>query len=120
MLECLFGFWNKKPAAPQARITPPRPMSARYPLPPPRRASPSAHVTHLVIPLNTAELDALDAIVNRANARDEIDVCTTHGKMTVERLVKLLVEDAIAIERQPGHWEANMMKNTLQAHGYFV
>ena len=119
MLECFFSLWKKKPGAPQVRHTPPRPMPARYPLPP-RRASPLAHITHLVIPLNSAELDALDAIVARANARDEIDVCTTHGKMTIERLVKLLVEDAIAIERQPGHWEAGMMKNTLQAHGYFV
>lgn len=42
----------------------------------------------------------------------------THGPLTVEKLVMMLLEDVAAIGRWPTPWEASCMAEVLKAHGY--
>ena len=43
---------------------------------------------------------------------------TTHGEMTVEKLLAMLAEDAALVIRRPGCWEAENMATVLSSHGY--
>ena len=45
---------------------------------------------------------------------------TTHGRLTVEGLAAMLLEDAGLIVSRPGCWEAANMAGVLESHGYAV
>lgn len=61
----------------------------------------------------------LTKLVNACNeAHDAHDGCTSHGKLTVESLVAMLVEDAAMVMTRPGSWEGANMAQVLMSHGY--
>ncbi len=43
---------------------------------------------------------------------------TTHGPLTVERLLAMLAEDAGLVVSRPGSWEGANMASVLSSHGY--
>lgn len=44
---------------------------------------------------------------------------TTHGELTVRKLLEMLAEDAAMVVTRPGAWEADGIASTIQKHGYF-
>ncbi|OAN50521.1 hypothetical protein A6A04_18180 [Paramagnetospirillum marisnigri] len=46
--------------------------------------------------------------------------CTSHGPLTVDGLVAMLVEDAAMVVSRPGSWEGANMAQVFASHGYQV
>ena len=46
------------------------------------------------------------------------DENNSHGVLTIASLVTLLLEDVMWMQRRPGCWEAETMRNLLASHGY--
>jgi hypothetical protein len=44
----------------------------------------------------------------------------THGPLTVETLIEMLLDDVIMTTTRPGCWEASNMAQVLISHGYKV
>ncbi len=53
-------------------------------------------------------------------SHDARDGFTTHGKLSPERLLAMLVEDAAMVITRPGSWEGSNMAQVLMSHGYDV
>ncbi len=53
-------------------------------------------------------------------SHDARDGFTTHGKLSLERLLAMLVEDAALVMTRPGSWEGANMAQVLMSHGYDV
>jgi hypothetical protein len=66
------------------------------------------------VPQEDAELLAL--FLEHCNP-EMIQHCT-HGPLSVERLIVLLLEDVALAVRRPGSWEGAHMSELLAAHGY--
>lgn len=63
----------------------------------------------------------LARLVNACNeAHDARDGFTSHGKLTLERLLAMLLEDAAMVMTRPGSWEGSNMAQVLMSHGYDV
>jgi hypothetical protein len=58
----------------------------------------------------------LNAFLQRAALYD--DQPTSHGKLTVESLAEMLMEDVALAIRRPGSWEGANMSRVLESHGY--
>lgn len=54
------------------------------------------------------------------DAHDARDGFTTHGKLSPERLLAMLAEDAAMVMTRPGSWEGANMAQVLMSHGYDV
>lgn len=75
----------------------------------------------------TAKIPAeIEGLVLRAiataNARraSTVPAAGTHGALTMETLIFLLLEDVAYTQSRPGSWEGAGMNNVLFAHGYDV
>jgi hypothetical protein len=44
----------------------------------------------------------------------------THGKLTIESLAEMLLEDVVLAVRRPGSWEGHNMIQVLTSHGYEI
>jgi len=64
----------------------------------------------------TANLAELVKLCTEVDA--ERDGATTHGPLTVERLLVMLAEDAGMVISRPGSWEGLNMATVLSSHGY--
>lgn len=53
-------------------------------------------------------------------SHDARDGFTTHGKLSLERLLAMLVEDAALVMTRPGSWAGANMAQVLMSHGYDV
>ena len=60
----------------------------------------------------------LQRLVEHCNGND-FDA-TTHGRLTLESLISMLVEDLSLVQSRPGCWEADNMENVLSSHGYEI
>ena len=74
----------------------------------------------IIIEVSDADAKELKDLVARMNQQSDIERGTTHGKMTIKKLVTMLAEDAALAERRPGSWEGANMCTVLQSHGYQV
>lgn len=45
---------------------------------------------------------------------------TSHGALTISKLLAMLAEDAAMVISRPGSWEGSNMAQVLQSHGYEV
>jgi len=63
-----------------------------------------------------AELAELVKVCTEIDA--EREGATTHGPLTVERLLVMLADDAGMIISRPGSWEGSNMATVLSSHGY--
>ena len=54
------------------------------------------------------------------DSHDARDGFTTHGKLSLERLLAMLAEDAAMVMTRPGSWEGANMAQVLMSHGYEV
>jgi hypothetical protein len=45
---------------------------------------------------------------------------TSHGALTVSKLLSMLAEDAGMVISRPGSWEGSNMAQVFQSHGYEV
>lgn len=45
---------------------------------------------------------------------------TSHGELTVSKLLAMLAEDAAMVISRPGSWEGSNMAQVFQSHGYEV
>lgn len=43
---------------------------------------------------------------------------STHGVLTMERLILMLLQDVALTRTRPGSWEGSRMANLLASHGY--
>jgi hypothetical protein len=43
---------------------------------------------------------------------------TTHGALTLERLILMLLQDLALTRTRPGSWEGSGMRTILASHGY--
>lgn len=55
-----------------------------------------------------------------SDSNDARDGFTTHGKLTLESLLAMLVDDAAMVMTRPGSWEGSNMAQVLMSHGYDV
>ena len=73
------------------------------------------------ITIEITEKTAAD-LAELAKLCTEIDAeregATTHGPLTVERLLTMLAEDAGLVMSRPGSWEGSNMETVLSSHGY--
>lgn len=46
--------------------------------------------------------------------------CSSHGPLTLARLVEMLLEDAALVITRPGSWEGANMTQVLESHGYLL
>ena len=61
----------------------------------------------------------LSRLAKRCTAvHEEPDGATTHGALTVERLLEMLAEDCGMVISRPGSWEGSGMAHLLASHGY--
>lgn len=68
---------------------------------------------------NTANnLNELVELCNRENSRR--DGCTSHGALSLSRLMSMLAEDAAMVITRPGSWEGANMAQVFSSHGYDV
>jgi hypothetical protein len=61
---------------------------------------------------------------------DLVDLCnaanrerggvTSHGELTVSKLMTMLAEDAAMVVSRPGSWEGSGMAEILEKHGYRI
>jgi len=72
--------------------------------------------TKITIELPVGMAADIDALVERTAHCD--DRGTSHGALTMEKLAKMLLEDAAMTVGRPGSWEASNMDRVLQGHGY--
>lgn len=77
------------------------------------------------MPRITIEISAsgaleIQSLVDRMNLQDNLELGTSHGGMTMKKLITLLAEDAALVESRPGSWEGANMAAVLQSHGYRV
>jgi hypothetical protein len=72
--------------------------------------------------LSTETEGLVHRAIATANARREgtIPPAGTHGALTMEILIVLLLEDVAWTQSRPGSWEGAGMSNVLFAHGYDV
>jgi hypothetical protein len=45
---------------------------------------------------------------------------TSHGELTVSKLLVMLAEDAAMVISRPGSWEGSNMAQVFQSHGYEI
>lgn len=45
---------------------------------------------------------------------------TSHGALTLSKLLTMLTEDAAMVISRPGSWEGSNMAQVFQSHGYEV
>lgn len=65
-------------------------------------------------------LTSLNALVVRCNESCDSGIANSHGRLTVQRLLAMLAEDAAMVVSRSGSWEGSNMANVLQSHGYDV
>ncbi|MBN3849380.1 hypothetical protein G3N58_21500 [Paraburkholderia sp. Ac-20342] len=58
----------------------------------------------------------LQVVVDSCNRVDPNE--TTHGSMTVPKLLAMLAEDAAMTNSRSGSWEGSNMQQVLGSHGY--
>lgn len=68
---------------------------------------------HLVVELSDEDLELVAHIINTSNADGN-----SHGKLTLDRVAQMLMEDVALALRRPGSWEGSNMLTVLRAHGY--
>ena len=73
-------------------------------------------VTIEITEKTAAELAELVKLCTEIDA--EREGATTHGPLTVERLLVMLADDAGMVISRPGSWEGSNMATVLSSHGY--
>ena len=69
----------------------------------------------------TIELAAWAASrVNVFIARHQSQHQNTHGRLSMETLVRMLLEDVAFAVQNPSSWDGHLMALTLSNHGYMV
>lgn len=69
----------------------------------------------------TIELPEKDAAdIEQLLAGQAGDRFTSHGRLMIETLTAMLLEDAALAHRRPGLWEGAGLIDVLQRHGYDV
>lgn len=75
----------------------------------------------ITIEVSDQDKEQLEELVKLCNRIDGIrEGATTHGPLTVPRLLAMLAEDAALVLRRPGSWEGATMHQLLTSHGYEV
>lgn len=74
----------------------------------------------ITIEISASGARAIQSLVDRMNQHDNLECGTSHGEMTMKKLITLLAEDAALVESRPGSWEGANMAAVLQSHGYRV
>jgi len=69
----------------------------------------------IVLDIPEPTLDALNTVVGRC-----ITDASTHGRLTLETLFEMLVEDVAMTVTRPGSWEAANMAQVFVSHGYEI
>ena len=72
--------------------------------------------TRITIKLPAHVAADIDALVERTAHCD--DRSSSHGPLTMEKLVRMLLEDAAMTVGRPGSWEAANMDRVFAGHGY--
>jgi len=73
----------------------------------------------VAIALNHKTYTNLLAVVESCNRADESHKgATTHGRLDVPRLLRMLAEDAAMTNSRPGSWEGANLQQVLDSHGY--
>jgi hypothetical protein len=64
------------------------------------------------------EISGDDAQLVQAFVDGTADDANTHGKLTIETLAAMLLEDVALAMRRTGSWEGHNMSEVLISHGY--
>jgi hypothetical protein len=70
----------------------------------------------LNIELSKNEVESIEQFLEQT--KDKIS--STHGPLTMETLVTMLLKDVATTMSRPGSWEGTHMISVLEAHGYLV
>lgn len=81
---------------------------------PPKKRRPRSRKVTIAVTLDAATFREIAAFV-ALNGEGETN---THGPLTLETLVAMLLEDVALATRRPGSWEGSHMGCLLGAHGY--
>ena len=74
----------------------------------------------ITIEIGASSALEIQSLVDKINQHDNLERGTSHGEMTMKKLITLLAEDAALAESRPGSWEGANMAAVLQSHGYRV
>ncbi len=74
----------------------------------------------ITIEISASSALEIQSLVDSMNQQDNLERGTSHGEMTMKKLITLLAEDAALVESRPGSWEGANMAAVLQSHGYRV
>lgn len=72
----------------------------------------------LILNVTEATLTNLVLLARLCNDSTEDFGGTSHGKLTVLRLLEMLIEDASLAVDRPGSWEGSSVRELMQKHGY--
>jgi hypothetical protein len=76
-------------------------------------------IIRLTLDVSETTFDNLCKVVEYCNDADKsVQGHTSHGQLTVARLLEMLAEDAAMTQSRPGSWEGANMQTVLDSHGY--
>jgi hypothetical protein len=70
----------------------------------------------ITIEISDADARDITRLIELANHSE----ANTHGRLTIETLTRMLLEDVALVMRRPDCWEASNMATVLASHGYEV
>lgn len=86
--------------------------------PAPAAAHTRTRILPLQIELTEAEWTAIGQILAWSQDQTGLNRRNSHGPLTLNLLVTLLLEDVAMCVTRPASWEGSYMLTVMQAHGY--
>ncbi len=70
---------------------------------------------NLQVEIADEDAQLIQALIASFGERED---CNSHGRLDLQKLTRMLLEDVALAWRRPGSWEGANMTQVLESHGY--